>query len=127
MDWLRALNFLFRGGPDAAFTLSDHLVKVSSRHGSDLSSQIAASRLPVLLIGTPSGMLVRLDKVLWPEDGETMYSDQGKTMFPCIHSNFSQQSTLPKYPVVLNDRDQFDIDFRTGMLKQLVEYQEPSC
>ena len=36
MDWLRALNFLFRGRPDAAFTLSDHFVKVSSRHGSDL-------------------------------------------------------------------------------------------
>ena len=33
MDWLSALNFLFIGRPDAAFTLSDHFVKVSSRHG----------------------------------------------------------------------------------------------
>jgi hypothetical protein len=31
MDWLRALNFLFTGRPDAVLTLSDHLVKVSSR------------------------------------------------------------------------------------------------
>lgn len=38
MDWERALNFWFIGRPEAAFTLSDHFVRISSRHGWNLLS-----------------------------------------------------------------------------------------
>ena len=49
MLWERALNLLFMGRPEAAFTLSDHLVRISSRHGSNLGLT-GTTRWEVLLI-----------------------------------------------------------------------------
>ena len=36
MDCERALNFWLIGRPEAAFTFSDHFVRISSRHGWNL-------------------------------------------------------------------------------------------
>ena len=38
MDWFSALNFLVRGMPEEALTLSDHFIRISSRHGVCLES-----------------------------------------------------------------------------------------
>jgi ribosome biogenesis protein Nip4 len=51
MDWLRALNFWFMGRPEAAFTFSDHFVRISSCHGWNLGSVIFYLGRGLLIVG----------------------------------------------------------------------------